>query len=70
MENVMLICEATAPAATTAHAGKITLGGGYRLPVKAETSNVTLGGGYRLPVKAESSKVTLGGGYRLPVRRA
>ena len=66
----MLICEATAPAATSAYAGKITLGGGYRPPVRTETSKVALGGGYRLPVKAETSKVTLGGGYRLPVRGA
>ena len=66
----MLICEATAPTANTAHAGKITLGGGYRLPAKTETSKITLGGGYRLPARAETSKIALGGGYRLPVRGA
>lgn len=66
----MLICDATAPAANTAHAGKITLGGGYRLPAKTETSKVTLGGGYRLPARTETSKITVGGGYRLPIRRA
>jgi hypothetical protein len=52
----MLFCAATAignvKSAATTDAGKIRLGGGYRLPVStADTGKIRLGGGYRLPVK-------------------
>jgi hypothetical protein len=51
----MLSCAATATevvkSVATADAGKIRLGGGYRLPVTTtDTGKIRLGGGYRLPV--------------------
>jgi hypothetical protein len=53
-ENTMLFCEAVAAAtANTTDAGKITLGGGYRLPVMTDAGKITLGGGYRLPVQGQ-----------------
>ncbi|WP_158923516.1 hypothetical protein [Acidisphaera sp. S103] len=37
--------------ASTADAGKIRLGGGYRLPANtADAGKIRLGGGYRLPI--------------------
>jgi hypothetical protein len=45
---------ATTPAmsAAVADAGKIRLGGGYRLPAStADVGKIRLGGGYRLPAK-------------------
>ena len=53
----MLCCSATVvqavTPASTADAGKIRLGGGYRLPVTstADAGKIRLGGGYRLPVQ-------------------
>jgi hypothetical protein len=36
---------------TTADAGKVGLGGGFRLPVTtADAGKIRLGGGFRLPV--------------------
>jgi len=36
----------------TVDAGKIVLGGGFRLPVRtADTGTIRLGGGFRLPVR-------------------
>lgn len=37
-------------AAPTVDAGKIKLGGGFRLPVTADAGKIKLGGGFRLPV--------------------
>ena len=59
----MLIRTETVKAVVTADAGKIRLGGGYRLPegrVDAE-----LKGG----ATADAGKIRLGGGYRLPVQQ-
>ena len=43
--------KADMPASTT-DAGKIRLGGGYRLPAStADAGKIRLGGGYRLPVQ-------------------
>ena len=36
--------------AQTADAGKIKLGGGFRLPVTTDAGKIKLGGGFRLPV--------------------
>jgi hypothetical protein len=57
MEIAMLCCSATVvqavTPASTADAGKIRLGGGYRLSVTstADAGKIRLGGGYRLPVQ-------------------
>lgn len=52
----MLFCAKSAikivTTASTADAGKIRVGGGYRLPAStADAGKVRLGGGYRLPVR-------------------
>ena len=52
----MLFCAKSATkvvtTASTADAGKIRLGGGYRLPVSTtDAGKIRLGGGYRLPVQ-------------------
>ncbi len=36
--------------AQTTDAGKIKLGGGFRLPVTSDAGKIKLGGGFRLPV--------------------
>jgi hypothetical protein len=57
---------------TTVDAGKITFGGGFRLPVRTtDADKIRLGGGFRLPVRtADTGAIRLGGGFRLPVRGA
>jgi hypothetical protein len=56
--------------AATADAGKIVLGGGFRLPATtADAGKIVLGGGFRLPAAtADAGKIVLGGGFRLPAR--
>jgi hypothetical protein len=51
----MLFCaKADTAAVKTADAGKIRLGGGFRLPVTtADIGKIRLGGGFRLPATPE-----------------
>ncbi len=49
-------------------ASKISLGGGFRLPIAAEVSKIRLGGGFRLVEHtADAGTIRIGGGFRLPV---
>jgi len=55
-----------------ADAGRITLGGGFRLPAAdrtADQARIRLGGGFRLPAgerrTTDLGKIRLGGGFRL-----
>ena len=69
----MLLCTATVAEArqpaTTADAGKIRLGGGYRLP-ETTADTASPGGDRRSGATADAGKIRLGGGYRLPVQGA
>jgi hypothetical protein len=48
----MSFCTKSDTAVQTADAGKILLGGGFRLPVTtADTGKIRLGDGFRLPVR-------------------
>ncbi len=72
----MLFCDKAAAAtdttATTADAGKIRFGGGYRPAAStADAGKIRLGGGYRpAATTVDTGKVRLGGGYRLVTPRA
>lgn len=53
-----------------ADAGKVVLGGGFRLPATTtDKGAIRLGGGFRLPASvADKGSIRLGGGFRLPVQ--